>query len=76
MAHWHRDINTRKCEDWNTVLDVFGSKATKLSVRTPNIDARVLSHDNGWWGAQAGMILGSKSAHPLSFELMELRGWQ
>lgn len=54
-------------EGWAKVLDILGSGTTKLSVRTPNIDARVLSHDNGWWGAPAGMIIGTNSAHPLSF---------
>ncbi|MEM4347722.1 MAG: hypothetical protein QW802_03960 [Candidatus Altiarchaeota archaeon] len=54
-------------EGWSKVLDIFGGGATKLSIRTPNIDARVLAHDSGWWGAPAGMIIGTHTAHPLSF---------
>ena len=54
-------------EGWSKVLDILGATTTKLSVRTTNIDARVLSHEKGWWGAPAGMIIGTKSAHPLSF---------
>ncbi len=54
-------------EGWSKVLDILGGTTTKLSVRTTNIDARVLSHEKGWWGAPAGMIIGTKTAHPLSF---------
>ena len=53
-------------EGWNKVLDVLGTGHAKLSVRTAAIDARVLSHDTGFFGAPAGMIVGTKSAHPLS----------
>jgi len=53
-------------EGWSKVIDVLSVKATKLSVRTPNIDARVCAHDAGWWGAPAGMIIGTKTNHPLS----------
>lgn len=53
-------------EGWDKVLDVFGGTATKLSVRTRNIDARLLAHDSGWGGAPAGMIIETKTNHPLS----------
>lgn len=57
-------------ESWGKVLDIVGQKSVKLSVRTAGtagIDARVLAHDSGWWGAPAGMIIGTNTAHPLSF---------
>jgi len=54
-------------DGWTKVVDILGSITTKLSIRTPNIDARVLSHEDGFWGAPAGMIIGTKSAHYLSF---------
>ncbi len=54
-------------EGWSKVIDVLGAGTTKLSVRTANIDARVLTHEVGWWGAPAGMIIGTKTSHPLSF---------
>ncbi|MDT5295191.1 MAG: hypothetical protein QOJ76_2071 [Acidobacteriota bacterium] len=54
-------------EGWNKVLDVFGNQHAKFSLRTPNIDARVMSHDIGWWGAPAGMVIGTRTGHPISF---------
>jgi peptidase G2-like protein/endosialidase-like protein len=53
-------------EGWSKVLDMLGGTTTKLSVRTTNIDARVLAHESGWWGAPAGMIIGTRTNHPLS----------
>jgi hypothetical protein len=53
-------------EGWNKVLDILGGGSTKLSIRTNNIDARVLAHNTGWWGAPAGMIIGTNSNHPVS----------
>ncbi len=52
---------------WNRVLDIKGSIHTKLSIRTNNIDGRVLAHDSGFWGAPGGMIIGTQTDHPLSF---------
>ena len=60
-------------EGWGRVVDVVGSAHAKVSIRTPNadatksIDGRVMVHDTGGWGAPAGMIIGTKTAHPLSF---------
>jgi hypothetical protein len=54
-------------EGWNKVLEVFGGQHSKFSLRTPNIDARAMAHDYGWWGAPAGMIVGTRTNHPLSF---------
>jgi hypothetical protein len=54
-------------EGWNKVLDVLGTPHARLSLRTANIDGRVMSHDSGWWGAPAGMVVGTRTAHPLSF---------
>ncbi len=54
-------------DGWNKVLDILGSGHAKLSVRTASIDARVLANDLGFFGSPAGMIVGTKSNHPLSF---------
>ncbi len=54
-------------ENWNAVTDLFGNQTAKLSVRTANIDARVLAHNTGVWNAPAGMVLGTRSNHALSF---------
>jgi hypothetical protein len=62
--------DAENAESWGKVLDILGPKSVKLSVRTAGtagIDARVLAHDSGWWGAPAGMIIGTNTAHPLSF---------
>jgi hypothetical protein len=58
-------------EKWQRVLDIWGKDNAKLSVRSANIDARVLAHESGWWSAPAGMIIGTKSEHPLSFATCE-----
>ena len=54
-------------EGWNKVLDILGYTHAKLSVRTANIDGRFLVHDAGFWSSPAGMILGTKTNHALSF---------
>ncbi len=59
--------DAENAESWGKVLDILGPKSVKLSVRTAGIDARVMAHDSGWWGAPAGMIIGTNTAHPLSF---------
>jgi hypothetical protein len=55
-------------------VDIVGFGNAKLSLRTTGdakdwnqIDARVLAHGKGWWGAQAGMVVGTASVHPVSF---------
>ncbi len=53
-------------DGWSRVLDVLGNPHTKLSIRTANVDARVMAHDTGFWGSQPGMILGTQSAHQLT----------
>lgn len=52
-------------ENWSRILDVFGAHA-KLSVRTPNIDARFMTNDSGYWGSPAGMVIGTRTNHALS----------
>jgi hypothetical protein len=54
---------------WDRVLDIKGTRHTKLSIRTQllNIDGRVLVHHKGFWEAPAGMMVGTHSNHPLSF---------
>ena len=54
-------------EGWNKVVDLLGSSHAKLSVRTATIDGRLNVHDSGFYSAPAGMIVGTKSVHPLSF---------
>jgi len=47
-------------------VDVVGGQHAKLSLRTGAIDSRVHAHNSGWWGAPAGMILGTRTAHAVS----------
>jgi hypothetical protein len=54
-------------ESWNRVLDVLGGPHAKLSVRTSSIDARLMAHNSGVYGAPAGAVIGTSTAHPLSF---------
>ncbi|MFQ5627508.1 MAG: H-type lectin domain-containing protein [bacterium] len=58
--------NPENAEGWSRVLDILGSTTTKLSVRSNKIDGRILAHETGWWGT-TGMMIGTKSNHPLSF---------
>ena len=53
-------------ENWSKVLDILGDTHAKLSVRSANIEARVMAH-GGHWGAPAGMVLGTNTNHALSF---------
>jgi hypothetical protein len=52
-------------EGWNRTLDLFGKTSAKLSVRMDGIDARLMAHP-GLWGAQPGMVLGTKTNHAVS----------
>jgi hypothetical protein len=54
-------------EGWAKVLELFGSPHAKFTIRTTAVEGRVLTHDYGWWGAPAGMIVGTRTNHPLSF---------
>ncbi|MFJ4790912.1 hypothetical protein [Streptomyces sp. NPDC088794] len=53
--------------EWGRVVDVVGAGSTKLSVRTAKVDARVMAHDTGVFGAAAGMIVGTGTTSPLTF---------
>lgn len=53
-------------EGWNRVADVVGAQHAKLSVRAGDIDSRLMSHTGGFFGAEPGMIVGTRSAHPVS----------
>ena len=53
-------------EGWQRVVDVLGGASAKLSVRTGAVDARVMAHDTGVYGSAAGMLVGTRTAHPLS----------
>ncbi|HEX4834358.1 MAG TPA: tail fiber domain-containing protein [Trebonia sp.] len=65
----HAGVGTtvpENAEGWHRVLDLYGVVSTKLSVRTANVDSRVMAHDTGWFGAPAGQIIGTASNHPVS----------
>jgi len=54
--YWNVGIGTTSPENgegWSKVLDILGDQHSKLSLRTSNIDARVLVHNIGWWSAPA-----------------------
>ncbi|GLS06196.1 hypothetical protein GCM10007860_33660 [Chitiniphilus shinanonensis] len=53
-------------ESWGRVLDVYNAATTKLSIRAGAVDSRVTSHTSGFYNAPAGMIIGTRSAHPVS----------
>jgi hypothetical protein len=53
-------------EGWSRVFDLLGATNAKLSVRSNLIDSRILAHESGWFGAPAGMIIGTKTNHPIS----------
>ncbi|WP_255991719.1 tail fiber domain-containing protein [Chitinolyticbacter albus] len=59
--------SVENAESWTRVLDVFSNSSTKLSVRANTVDSRVMAHVSGIYGAPAGMVVGTRSAHPLSF---------
>ncbi|MFY1671335.1 hypothetical protein ACN27G_15405 [Plantactinospora sp. WMMB334] len=53
-------------EGWGRVVDVVGSASTKLSVRTANVDGRVIARESTMYGAPAGMIVGTTTNSPLT----------
>jgi hypothetical protein len=60
--------NPENSEGWSRVLDVAGSGNAKLSLRTGIIDARVQANQrNDSWNGPPGMMVGTKTAHPLNF---------
>ncbi|HVF50760.1 MAG TPA: hypothetical protein VNA19_11770 [Pyrinomonadaceae bacterium] len=54
-------------EGWNKVLEVFGSPHAKFTMRTGAVEGRMMVHDYGWWGAPAGMVVGTRTNHPIGF---------
>ena len=63
-------LTPENTEQGGRVLDIQGTSHAKLSIRTNSnnkIDGRFLAHDSGFWGAPAGMMVGTHSNHPLSF---------
>ncbi|MBL8459239.1 MAG: tail fiber domain-containing protein [Zoogloea sp.] len=54
-------------EGWHRVVDILGDAHAKLSVRAGAVDGRVMSHTTGIHGAEPGMVVGTRSTHPLSF---------
>lgn len=71
-ADGHVGIGTttpENAEDWGGVLDLYHAANSKLSLRNQvnGIDARLMVHNAGIYGAPVGFILGTKSNHPLSF---------
>ncbi len=53
-------------EGWSRVVDILGGAHAKLSIRAGGVDGRVMAHGAGIYGADAGLIVGTRSAHPLS----------
>ncbi|MEV6923692.1 hypothetical protein AB0M46_04125 [Dactylosporangium sp. NPDC051485] len=53
-------------DGWSRTLDLYGSATAKLSVRAPGIDARIMAHNAGTYGAPAGQIIGTATNHPLT----------
>ncbi|MCE1187024.1 MAG: tail fiber domain-containing protein [Rhodocyclales bacterium] len=65
----HLSIGTNtpeNAEGWSRVLDLVGGPHAKLSVRAGAVDARLMSHTASIYGAEPGMLLGTRSPHPLS----------
>ncbi|HRH74546.1 MAG TPA: hypothetical protein PLM62_15750, partial [Zoogloea sp.] len=54
-------------EGWHRVVDILGDAHAKLSIRAGTVDGRVMSHTTGIHGAEPGMVVGTRSTHPLSF---------
>ena len=54
-------------EGWHRVVDILGEAHAKLSIRAGAVDGRVMSHTTGIHGAEPGMVVGTRSTHPLSF---------
>ncbi|MFY1637199.1 hypothetical protein ACN27F_28665 [Solwaraspora sp. WMMB335] len=69
-AAGHVGVGTADPRDtggWGRVVDVVGAVSTKLSVRTAKVDGRVLAHDDGIFGAPAGLVVGTATESPLTF---------
>lgn len=65
----HLSVGTNtpeNAEGWSRVLDLVGGPHAKLSVRAGAVDARLMSHTASIYGAEPGMLLGTRSPHPLS----------
>src|SRR5918995_5648054 len=65
----HAGVGTatpENAEGWDRVLDVVGSQHAKFSVRSAAIEGRMMAH-GGFWGAPAGMVVGTNTDHALSF---------
>ncbi|HMW51541.1 MAG TPA: tail fiber domain-containing protein [Rhodocyclaceae bacterium] len=53
-------------EGWSRVVDILGGAHAKLAVRAGDVDARVMAHTTGIYGGEPGMLVGTRSGHPLS----------
>lgn len=54
-------------EGWNKVLNVHGNEHSKIITSTTNIGSGIWSHNDGYYGALPGGILGTYTNHPISF---------
>lgn len=52
---------------WDQVVDVTGSGATRLAVRSSGVTGQVVAHDQSRFGANPGMTLGTTNASALTF---------
>jgi hypothetical protein len=55
-------------QNWGRVVDVFGDRSARLTLRTRNVDAKyaVVEDRNQLWSADAGLVIGTTSDHPIS----------
>lgn len=58
--------NPENSENWNKVLDVYGSAHSKILATTAEVHTGMWSHNTGFFNAPPGGIIGTKSNHPLS----------
>ena len=52
-------------ELWARIIDMYNKWNIVVNLRTDVVESRLMSHDDGYWGAPPGMIIGTKTAHPL-----------
>jgi hypothetical protein len=60
-------ISPENSAGWNRVLDVYGSSHSRIIASANNLRTVLTSHTGGFYGAPAGGIIGTETAHPLSF---------
>jgi hypothetical protein len=59
--------NPENSEGWNKVLNVHGNAHSKIITSSTNVGSGIWSHNDGFYGALPGGILGTYTNHPVSF---------